>query len=149
VLDGCQQPGSARAFGACASSSDAPQADGLPALCVLLALHLSAPSLMVVLPIPAPHRTAPHHTAPHLATPHHTTPPRLSDAVKPISDQLAEAREDLVAIKDVWDCAQVTKGSGSVGGRAARFIHGWLAGRGDWQATEVHGRPQLRAPPQV
>lgn len=34
-------------------------------------------------------------------------PRRLLDAVNPISDQLTEARDDLVAIKDVWDCTQV------------------------------------------
>ncbi|KAI8464229.1 MAG: flagellar alpha dynein [Monoraphidium minutum] len=31
----------------------------------------------------------------------------LADAVEPISEQLTEARDELVAIKDVWDCAQL------------------------------------------
>ncbi|GBF96391.1 dynein heavy chain axonemal [Raphidocelis subcapitata] len=31
----------------------------------------------------------------------------LADAVDPITEQLAEARDDLVAAKDVWDCAQL------------------------------------------
>lgn len=34
-------------------------------------------------------------------------PPLQTDAVEPIARELAEARDDLVAVKDVWDCAQL------------------------------------------
>ncbi len=45
-------------------------------------------------------------------------PAPLPDAVNPISAQLAEARDSLVAVKDVWDCAQV--------GRPMVGWGGWL-----------------------